>query len=278
MAESGPGPGGEVPTGPVPGKGIYPTGLANDARGNQGPSAMTPSAPSRGTVLIADDEPEARRPVAELLRRVGFVVVEAESGAEVLQRLQAAPVDALVMDIHMPGNAGLETTSQVRRLVPALPILLLTGQPSVATAQRAVRLPVTAYLTKPPAVEELALLLDEGIAAHRRAQALATGRERLRAWDAEIGRIEAALAGADTADSGGAFRSYLALTLRQVILTLADLEAAVDLAHRGGGTDVERTAALRETVRVLERTKQNFKSRELAELRKKLQGFLAEGD
>lgn len=239
---------------------------------------MNPSAPSRGSVLIADDEPEARRPVAELLRRAGFAVEEADSGGAVLQRLQAAPVDALVLDIHMPGNAGLETTAQVRRLVPALPVILLTGQPSVATAQRAVRLPVTAYLTKPPAMDELAALLDEGIAAHRRAQALASGRERLKAWDAEIGRVEAALAASDAADSGGAFRSYVALTLRQVILTLADLEAAVDLAHRGGGTDVERTAALRETVRVLERTKQNFKSRELAELRRKLQGYLADAE
>jgi hypothetical protein len=61
-----------------------------------------------------------------------------------------------------------------------------------------------------------------------------------------------------------------------VILMLSDLEQATASSERTGGsaTNVDQEAALRRTVAVLERTKQNFKSKELAELRRQIEQLL----
>ncbi len=69
---------------------------------------------------------------------------------------------------------------------------------------------------------------------------------------------------------------YLRVTLRQVILMLSDLEhAAASLETSGANSkSIDHEAALRRTVDVLERTKQNFKSKELAELRKQIEHLL----
>jgi CheY-like chemotaxis protein len=227
--------------------------------------------------LIADDEIEVRQPVANLLRRAGFECQEAESGEEALRLLQARPFDAVILDIHMPGNAELETTTRLRTVAPGLPIVLMTGKPTVQTAARAVRLPVTAYLTKPPEIDELVRILDESIGDYRRFAAVSTGRKRLKEWDAELEDIQRVIS-TPGSDDANALHNFQRLTLRQVILMLSDLEQALALAGTGAHGETDRAAALLETVRVLERTKQNFKSRELADLRKRLQALIEPAD
>lgn len=234
--------------------------------------------PTRGALLIADDEEFVRAGLAELLRRAGFECTVAATGAEALACLQKEAFDAMISDIHMPGNVELETVATVRRVAPALPIVLLTGRPSVETAARAVRLPVTAYLTKPPNMDELISLLDGAIADYRGYQALSAGRARLRAWDEELAaaerRLRAVPAG-ETSEAGSVIGNYLRLTVRQLILILLDLERASHALDRTGGlAAVNYEAALRHTIEVLERTKQNFKSKDLAELRRELEKLL----
>ncbi|MES2692345.1 MAG: response regulator [Verrucomicrobiota bacterium] len=233
---------------------------------------------SRGVLLIADDEEIVRSGLEALLRREGFTCVAVASGAEALAALQKQEFDAMISDIHMPGNAQLETVATIRRIAPALPIVLLTGQPSVETAARSVRLPVTAYLTKPPDMGELVRILDEAIADFRTYRALQAGRTRLHTWTEELEEIEHGLR---AAPAGGAAQSvtmgaFLRANLRQVILMLSDLERATGVLEHGASTPAaEHEAALRHTVEVLERTKQSFKSKELAELRRGLEELLA---
>jgi hypothetical protein len=69
--------------------------------------------------------------------------------------------------------------------------------------------------------------------------------------------------------------NYLRLTLHQVIMMLSELErVTVPLEQRSGAMQVEYEAALRQTVNVLERTRRNFKSKDLADLRKQIQALL----
>jgi CheY-like chemotaxis protein len=232
---------------------------------------------SRGALLIADDEEFVRHGLSELLRRDGFACVVVSSGAEGLEKLATHEFDALITDIHMPGNARLEMIEEVRQRVPALPVVVLTGKPSVETAARSVRLPVTAYLTKPPNVSELVSILDAAVVDYRGYRALQAGRARLHAWEKELETIERTLrATSGAAEAGGPMGQYLRTTLRQVILMLSDLEHATAALERGDArvASVDHEAALRRTVDVLERTKQNFKSRELAELRKQIEQLL----
>lgn len=238
---------------------------------------MTEQPTNRGLVLIADDEEMVRIGLSEFLRREGFATSTAATSDEALAQLHERDFDAVISDIHMPGNARLELLASIREIDPVLPIIVLTGLPTVETAARSVRMPVTAYLTKPPDMAELITLLDKAVTDYRSLRALRTGRARLREWENEIEQIERSLHAAK-ADAGGPMGSYLRLTLRQVILMLSDLEqAAVGLEHGGTAVRVDHEAALRRTVEVLERTKQNFKSKDLAELRKQIEQVLRQG-
>jgi hypothetical protein len=143
-----------------------------------------------------------------------------------------------------------------------------------------VRLAVTAYLTKPPDLPELSHILDQAIASYRGFRAMQAGRVRLRAWEKELDGVEQLLRRAPLTQTGGPMGSYLRLTLRQVMLMLADLEQATKVLEQQGPTlaatltQIDHAAALRHTVDVLERTKQNFKSKDLADLRKQLEALL----
>ena len=78
------------------------------------------------TVLIADDEKDIRRILAEQLREHKVKVIHAARGREALRSLEKMTVDCAVLDILMPDD-GIETAKTIQRKYPQLPILFLTG-------------------------------------------------------------------------------------------------------------------------------------------------------
>jgi DNA-binding response OmpR family regulator len=81
------------------------------------------------TVLVVDDEPGAARLTAELLRRAGFSVDVAASGAEAVARAGARPPDVMLLDFDMPDMDAPEVLDQLRGGSdrPPFPVLILTG-------------------------------------------------------------------------------------------------------------------------------------------------------
>jgi len=141
----------------------------------------------------------------------------------------------------MPGNVGLELIAGVPQVAPGCGGAA-DGAPTVETAARSVRLAVAAYLTKPPDLDELSAILDQAIATYRSFRVMEAGRAAVRAWEQELANIEQSLRQAPGAQAGGPMTSYLRLTLRQVMLMLADLE--------------QRTAALERPARRAVRSNQ----------------------
>ena len=113
---------------------------------------MTEPAPTR--LLLVDDEPQLREPLAEYLTRQGFAVRQAASAAEARAALRADPPELVLLDVMMPGEDGL---SLCRHLVEAhaVPTILLTarGEPT----DRIVGLEIGAddYVVKPFEPREL---------------------------------------------------------------------------------------------------------------------------
>lgn len=244
---------------------------------------MQPQSPdTRGRVLFADDDEAAREGLAEMLRRLGYTCETAATAVEAIEKLGVTAFEALISDIHMPGNTGLELVEAAALAAPGLPVILLTGRPSVETAARSVRLPVTAYLTKPPDFDDLARVLDQAIADYRDFALIQAGRRRLREWERELAQVEQMVQRSTSPAPGGPMQDYLRVSLRQIILLLADLERATQALDRRSADklrEVDHVAALRHTVEVLERTRQNFKSKDLADLRRQLEQLLGrEGD
>ena len=78
-------------------------------------------------ILIVDDDPEIGRMLTRALSRHGFQVDNAGSAEDALVRAEATPYDAALVDLVMPGRDGAELAETLRRLIPGLPIAILTG-------------------------------------------------------------------------------------------------------------------------------------------------------
>jgi CheY-like chemotaxis protein len=69
-------------------------------------------------ILIVDDSAIVRHTVAHMLRRLGFVPIEAADGEQALVKIRRSPPDAVILDIHMPVKDGLTTLAELRAAPP----------------------------------------------------------------------------------------------------------------------------------------------------------------
>ncbi len=111
------------------------------------------------TVLLVDDDTRVRLTLAEHLADVGYRVVQASDGLDAVTRLDSGqPIDLLITDFAMPGMNGLALIQEVRRRLPDLPVVLLTGFADVGVRDRLVHDPADGMvlLQKPIAPDDLA--------------------------------------------------------------------------------------------------------------------------
>ncbi len=118
-------------------------------------------------ILIADDEPLFLRTTAELLRRAGYECTCAADGKAALEALGRESFDLILSDLNMPGNFKLELLREGRTKWPEVPLIVVTGAPSLPTAIESVRLGITDYLLKPIKYEDLLASLRRALAKRR---------------------------------------------------------------------------------------------------------------
>ena len=111
-----------------------------------------------GRVLVVDDDPAMRRACTRLLSSEGWTVVSAEHGRAAVEAMQEGrePFDCVVSDVNMPELDGFGLISEIRRHDDDLPILLMTGDPSLDGAVRAIDTGAVSYISKPFDQETLA--------------------------------------------------------------------------------------------------------------------------
>ncbi|HXR98173.1 MAG TPA: sigma-54 dependent transcriptional regulator [Terriglobales bacterium] len=115
--------------------------------------------PSR--ILLADDEPNERHGLAELLATWGYEVDAVSDGVEALEHLSRTFPRAVLTDIRMPRMDGLQLLERVRQQYGKLPVLVITGQGSKDAAIECLRLQATDYIEKPIKGEELKVRLAD---------------------------------------------------------------------------------------------------------------------
>jgi two-component system, NarL family, invasion response regulator UvrY len=108
-------------------------------------------------ILIADDHPIVRRGLQQILSSEADVanVGEAQNSTEVFELVRSQQWDVVVLDITMPGRGGLDTLKELKRLYPALPVLILSMHPEDQYAVRAFRSGAAGYINKESAPDEL---------------------------------------------------------------------------------------------------------------------------
>jgi CheY-like chemotaxis protein len=94
---------------------------------------LTPPSQLPSTILLIDDEPRVRRPLAQALQHVGYRVIEAGDGEEGLELIArwGDQIAAVVADQRMPRVSGLEVLRQVRRRQRRIPVVLMSGYPAL---------------------------------------------------------------------------------------------------------------------------------------------------
>ena len=116
-------------------------------------------------VLIIDDDPAMREALAEASEDLGFAPRLAASGVAALALLEAESVDAVILDLRMPGMDGLEVLpTPAIAAHPLPPVTVLTAHATAQNTIEAMRLGAFDHLTKPISRSELKRVLD-GMAA-----------------------------------------------------------------------------------------------------------------
>jgi excisionase family DNA binding protein len=103
----------------------------------------------RPRVLVVDDEASIRDLLAKTLALAEYDVDLAPDGRTALERLRIVPYDLLITDLKMPGVDGLAVIREARRMKADIPVIIITGFSTEASAIEAVNLGVAGYLTKP---------------------------------------------------------------------------------------------------------------------------------
>jgi CheY-like chemotaxis protein/two-component sensor histidine kinase len=116
------------------------------------------------TLLVVDDNPDHRALLAELLRRRGYEVIEAQDASEALQLISGQTPDACVIDIGLPGMDGFELARKLREIPETCSsrLIAVTGYGSRADKGIFEAAGFDHYLPKPTNVEELGRFLEQG--------------------------------------------------------------------------------------------------------------------
>ncbi|MGA3294127.1 MAG: response regulator transcription factor [Candidatus Acidiferrales bacterium] len=106
-------------------------------------------------ILLVDDDPPVRRALCTTLTSAGYVVMEAGTGEEALEKVQAeGAVDIVLLDLKMPGIGGLETCRRIRKIV-GIPILVISILRDPEDKVQASNAGADDYLVKPFGIQEL---------------------------------------------------------------------------------------------------------------------------
>ena len=113
------------------------------------PARTSAAAAGRPRVLVVDDEASIRDLLSKTLALAEYDVDLAPDGRTAVERLRIIPYDLLITDLKMPGVDGLAVIREARRLKADIPVIIITGFSTEASAIEAVNLGVSGYLTKP---------------------------------------------------------------------------------------------------------------------------------
>jgi signal transduction histidine kinase len=99
-------------------------------------------------VLLVDDEPSIRLTMAEFLKRAGYTVISV-ADFESASMLGSAGFDVAVVDINLPGRSGIELLEVINNRDPYVPVIMITGEPSLSAVPKIVRAGAYDFIAKP---------------------------------------------------------------------------------------------------------------------------------
>ena len=120
-------------------------------------------------VLLVDDHPVVRQGIARILAaQIGDLsLTEAVDGASALEELRERPPHVVLLDLLMPGEAGLSLLRKIRREFPSVNVLIVSMHPADQFAQRALQAGAAGYVAKDSDPQELVEAVRAALAGRR---------------------------------------------------------------------------------------------------------------
>jgi putative two-component system response regulator len=183
-------------------------------------------------VLIVDDDTTFSRSMCRILVGAGYDCSAVASGAEARQRLNEGEIAAVLCDVTMPGECGLDLLASLAADFPEVAVVMTTGVDDPATAARAYDIGAYGYLIKPFTVNEVCITLASAL---RRSELEAARRSHLRGLERTVARLRRVHGVVSDIETGAAFSSN-----DDDKLATERLSRALSLDDDGPRTHIER--------------------------------------
>ena len=180
----------------------------------------------RFRVLVIDDDPSVRDYMEALVSRQGYQVFAVADGEQALKMLGETKPDLVTLDVVLPGMDGLATLAELKRRLPEVPVVMLSGHGQARNIVEAMRLGASDFLRKPFEVEELELAFQKALEKRALKEDVAKLRGRTRS------EAEMMILGGDTPKMR---------EVREIIEQVADTDITV-LIRGESGTGKELVA------------------------------------
>ena len=122
---------------------------------------------AKSRILLVDDEVKIRVALSEMLDRNEYQALAVGSAAEAYSILDREAVDLVLLDLVLPDADGLEILQTIRRLKPALPVIILSGHATIARAVQATKLGAFDVLEKPLESEKIIIAVGNALERSR---------------------------------------------------------------------------------------------------------------
>lgn len=168
------------------------------------------------TILIIDDEKDIRTALTGILEDEGYQVLNAESGAEGIECARQELPDLILLDIWMPGMDGLEALERLKKQLPQVTVIMISGHGTIETAVRATKLGAFDFIEKPLSLEKVLISVANALQL-----------QELRVQNAELKRSA-------SADSELVGESAEIISVREKIRRVALVSAPVLISGENG--------------------------------------------
>lgn len=121
----------------------------------------------RAKILVVDDEVSIRKSLSAILEDEGFDVFVASDGAQALSIMAAENLDAVLLDIWMPGQDGLEVLSEAKKRFPTLQFIIMSGHGTIETAVKATKLGAFDFIEKPLSLDKVMIVINNLLSLSR---------------------------------------------------------------------------------------------------------------
>jgi CheY-like chemotaxis protein len=112
-------------------------------------------------ILVCDDEIDTHLFIEAALEKYNFEIVEAWSGKQAIEIVKSNKPDLIIMDYNMPGMDGFETLTEIQKISPNIPAVMLTGVNIEPGTKQNLKAYIVAYLVKPFEHSELTAVLGK---------------------------------------------------------------------------------------------------------------------